>query len=157
MSFAETDPIEPDDSFLPIKRKSQKALKRAKKAAACLIAVDPKPFNALGVSVPVTRPEAEELVRNILEMQKAFLEVSPCYFLQRSCIHQTSHQSLLASLCNTRIREALKLSIVSQHTEQIIPVVNSSTTTDASDAPATEETPAAFPAIQPMKSFVNFI
>lgn len=79
-AFERASPEEPDDeldSFFKVKgkkgAKSQKQVKRAKKVGRG--AMDPRPFDAMGVAVPEDAQEAEALAKEILEDQKGIMEV----------------------------------------------------------------------------------
>lgn len=75
-------------SVAPVRHKgnTQREAKNARKAAKSMI--DPQPFKALGVAIPVTRAQGDEVVIRVLGVLRGFFEVRPLcsigYLDQRS-------------------------------------------------------------------------
>lgn len=71
--------MEDEDSFFK-KRQTQKHRKKNSRAQRPAMSVDPKPFNRLGIPVPVTRSEALRQVDRILQEQAFVLRVCQVLF-----------------------------------------------------------------------------
>jgi hypothetical protein len=78
---------EANDSFpIKVKAKSQRAVKRARRAACT--SIDATPFQSLGHAVPKTHEQAEELIDRVLIEQKEILKVRAWY---RDACHLISY------------------------------------------------------------------
>ena len=64
-----------EDEFFMKKRQTQKDRKKNRRAVRSSVSVDTKPFQQLGISVPLTRAQARQQALQILQDQKRILLV----------------------------------------------------------------------------------
>ncbi|GBE78672.1 predicted protein [Sparassis crispa] len=133
----EDDEADEEDAYIVKKRGQQKKRRRAARSTA----IDPQIFKNLGLQIPTTKVEAQELAFKILEEQ---WEILQCY------ISMFTYPSL---------REAIRKAYIPPTTLfQDASVTN----TEVGEAPSTaaemkgNEIPAAYPMVQPMKAALYF-
>lgn len=133
--------MEDEDSFFK-KRQTQKHRKKNSRAQRPAMSVDPKPFNRLGIPVPVTRSEALRQVDRILQEQ--------------ACVLRQHFETLRKPELVSRIRDAYipTRSADDDHLDASGDADKSVASVAVSELQS--ELPPAFPQIQPMKAAFHF-
>lgn len=149
MSFSSDDQdgsdmeIDDDMSFFKPKRETQRQRKRAKRMTTKrTITPNPKPFEAMGLSIPSTAQDANEQIVSILDEQKEILKFYLAT-LQDSEVAATIQRGFIPveATGDTPPADTIK--------ERRQPILHA-------DGEVGIDTPAAFPMVQPMKAALYF-
>jgi hypothetical protein len=159
VELEKTEDDEDDWGFMKPQKTSQRQRKRAKRIAAeseAVILFDPNLFESLDLFVPKSPKEIETVSNLLVEDHKAILKVH-CLMLDQSFIYLTLLQFFLDKLRDPDVAATIQQGFVRQDVildPQATPAVEGKPATSDITVDGTEDTPSAYPFVQPMKAWV---
>ena len=157
VELEKTEGDEDDWGFMKPQKTSQQQRKRAKRIAAkAAILFDPKLFESLGLFVPGTPKEVEMVLKLLVDEHKDILKVHRL-MLDQSFAYLTLLQFYLARLRDSDVAATIQRGFIQQDVIlelQVKPGVGGQSAPLDIAVDGTEDTPSAYPMVQPMKSWV---
>jgi len=140
-TFASTAVVNDDDELgFPVRKQSQKERKKAKRGhTRSSTLIDARPFDNLHVSVPESEKEALLLAGTLLREQKSILE-DYLTFLRKPALYNDIKKNYIPD--------------ITVAAEQVM--TNGAEDEGDSSIGHTQELPAAYPLVQPMKAALYF-